>query len=139
MAGLTPDQLDLFEEFTPKPRQTAQQTPEQARNLAVLGFKRICELEGAGRPADEDVLAEMERRSRTEPRTFGSTSKADPELIEALYSGEVHSIKPIPKRIADETHDERMRRHFRQAANMQMFMADEGTWPPSRSGPTTEC
>jgi hypothetical protein len=31
----------------------------------------------------------------------------------------------MPRRIADETHDERMRGHFRQAANMQMFMVNE--------------
>lgn len=43
-------------------------------------------------------------------------------------------LSPKPKRIADETPDERMRRHYRQAANLQLLAEQEG-WLDGPPGP----
>ncbi len=84
----------------------------------------------------EAAIRARGRRKRLEVKA----SKADPKLVEALYvlppGHGPFSPRPttsVPKR--DETHDEQMRKHCRQAANMQMFMADEPTWSPPPSAP----
>jgi hypothetical protein len=76
MPDLTQAQLLLLDKLGIRRRgPSGTQTAEQALSLNVASFRHACALEAIGVPSEADVLAELGR----------PPSKADSELIEALY------------------------------------------------------
>ena len=90
---LTDDQIDLFDALsigTHVPGGTF--TSDGLRHWIAFEFGWVCQLEGVGVPDVSAVLAEIDLRSPgwpghwTEPRRIErGPSRADPELIDALY------------------------------------------------------
>jgi hypothetical protein len=66
--GLTTDQRAAWETMrVHEAAPTGDQTPEQARSLAVASFKHWCVFDGLGTPSDQAIEAEFSRQLDTNP------------------------------------------------------------------------